>query len=130
MKQSIKVLVVILLITAFAFMQPGNKLIGRWIIYAPDGTNSHEYVEFKIDGTYNVVLPNGEIGESGNYKLNHSVFSIKNSKAHVCGNDYWGSYKLTFHGRDSVSFVLTADSCTSRREDIVGGNPGLKRLKQ
>jgi len=77
MKQSIKVLTVIFLITAFAFMQPGNKLIGRWIIYAPDGTNSQEYVEFKIDGTYNVVLPNGEIGESGNYKLNHSVFSKK-----------------------------------------------------
>lgn len=130
MKQTIKVFAVFFAIAAFAFMPPGHKLVGRWIIYASDGTNSHEYVEFKMDGTYDVVLPNGKIGENGNYKLNHSVFSIKNIKAHVCGNDYWGSYKLTFYGQDSVSFTLIADSCTSRREDIVGGNPGLKRLKE
>lgn len=129
MKKSSKVLAAFFVIVAFAFIPPRRNLVGRWIIFAPDGTNSHEYVEFKKDGIYNVVLPNGEIGEVGNYKLDHSTFSIKNIKAHVCGNDYWGTYQLTFHGKDSVSFVVIEDSCTARREEIVGGNPGLKRFK-
>jgi hypothetical protein len=132
MKHAITVIVVFFIVTAFEFVSPKHKLVGRWIIYPPDNRpefrDLHEYVDFKNDGTYDVVLPNGKIGEVGNYKLNGSVFLIKNMKT-VCGDGYWGSYKLTFHGRDSVSFVLIEDSCTARRQDIVGGNPGLKRFK-
>jgi hypothetical protein len=129
MKQSIKVFKIFFVLAAFAFIPPKHNLVGRWIIYAPDNMNSHEYVDFKKDGTYDVVLPNGKTGEIGNYKLNDSIFLIKNIKA-VCGDGYWGSYKLTFHGRDSVCFIVIEDSCTARREDIVGGNPGLKRFKE
>jgi hypothetical protein len=130
MKKSFRILTTFLLITGFTWLPPGNTndLVGRWTIYAPDGSDSHEYVEFKKDGTYDVVLPDGTIGENGNYKLDQSTFSIKNIKG-VCGAGYWGKYQLTFHGEDSLSFVVIEDTCTDRRNDIVGGNPGLKRIK-
>lgn len=98
------------------------------MIYGPDNKPAQEYVDFKKDGTYEVILPNGKIGEAGYYKLNKSMFSIKNAKPNACGDGYWGIYNLTFHGKDSVSFAIIKDSCTNRRNDIVGGNPGLKRF--
>ena len=92
----------------------------------PDGTPSGEYVHFKEDNTYTVALPDGQIGERGNYLLKDSVFSIKNMKD-VCGKAYWGKYKLTFYGSDSIHFALIEDTCSVRRMDLVGFNPGLKR---
>lgn len=112
----------------FAFIPPKHGLTGRWSILNLDGTPSQEYIDFKNDNTYDITLPDGRIGEKGYYKLNHSVFSIRNAKD-VCGKDYWGSYSLTFHGKDSVHFSLVEDTCTERRMDIVGFNPGLKRYK-
>jgi hypothetical protein len=112
----------------FAFEMPKYSLIGRWFTLNPDGSPMQEFVDFKNDGTYDVTLPNGEIGERGFYKLKDSLFSIKNAKD-VCGKNYWGSYTLTFHGIDSIHLSLIEDSCTARRMDIVGYNPGLKRSK-
>ena len=112
----------------FAFIPPKYNLTGRWSILNLDGTPSGEYVDFKKDNTYTVALPNGQIGEMGNYLLKDSVFSIKNIKD-VCGKNYWGKYNLTFFGNDSVHFVLIEDTCTARRMDMVGFNPGLKRYK-
>src|SRR5450432_880053 len=119
-----------LFITAiiFSFVLPQYTLIGSWSILNLDGTPSGEYVDFKEDNTYTVALPDGQIGERGNYLLKDSVFSIKNIKE-VCGKDYWGKYNLTFYGSDSVHFVLIEDTCSARRMDIVGFNPGLKRSK-
>lgn len=127
MKQSIKIIAVFFVIVSVAFIPSKYKLVGRWIAYERDGSIG-AYINFKKNGSYDIMLPGGQIGEVGSYKLNNSTFSIKNIKA-VCGKDYWGSYKLTFHGQDSISFVLIEDSCVTRREDIVGGNPGLKRSK-
>jgi len=101
-------------------------LVGKWSILNLDGTPSGEYVNFNEDNTYTVSLPDGTIGERGNYGLKDSVFSIKNSKD-VCGSNYWGKYNLKFVGKDSVHFSLIEDSCTNRRMDMVGYNPGLKR---
>ena len=112
----------------FAFVLPNYSLVGRWSILNLDGTPSGEYVDYKEDNTYTVSLPNGQIGERGIYLLKDSVFSIKNIKD-VCGKDYWGKYNLTFYGSDSVHFVLIEDTCSERRMDIVGFNPGLKRNK-
>lgn len=112
--------------TLFAFSWPGHSLIGQWSILNFDGSPSGEYVDFKKDNTYTVALPDGRIGERGNYLLKDSVFSIKNIKD-VCGKGYWGKYRLTFYGNDSLHFVLINDTCSARRMDIVGFNAGLKR---
>jgi hypothetical protein len=112
-----------------AFEMPEYSLIGRWFTLNPDGSPIQEYVDFNNDGTYSVTLPNGEIGEKGFYKFKDSLFSIRNAKD-VCGKDYWGKYNLTFHGSDSIHLSLIEDSCTERRMDIVGYNPGLKRYKK
>jgi hypothetical protein len=112
----------------FAFVPPKYSLIGKWSILNPDGTLSGEYLNFKEDSTYTIALPDGRIGERGNYNLKDSIFSIKNIKD-VCGKGYWGKYNLTFYGSDSVHFVLIEDSCSARRMDMVGFNPGLKKSK-
>jgi len=113
----------------FAFNPPRHRLVGKWTIPLPNGSSSGEYVDLKSDGTYTVALPDGHIGERGFYKLKHHVFSIRNAKDYVCGKDYWGKYRLEFHGDDSIHLTLIEDSCTARRMDMVGYNPGLRRAK-
>jgi hypothetical protein len=113
----------------FAFGMPKYSLIGKWTIYNSDGTSIGEFVDLKADNTYSVTLPDGTIGENGSYLFKDPVFSIKNIKD-VCGKDYWGKYKLTFVGADSIHFALIEDSCSARRMDIVGYNPGLRRVKE
>jgi hypothetical protein len=112
----------------FAFGLPKYSLVGKWTIYYSDGTSIGEFVDLKADNTYTVTLPDGTIGEKGSYLFKDPVFSIKNIKD-VCGKDYWGKYNLTFVGADSIHFALIEDSCSSRRMDIVGYNPGLRRVK-
>ncbi|HEY4935946.1 MAG TPA: hypothetical protein VII44_05165 [Puia sp.] len=112
----------------FAFGLPTNSLVGKWTIYNSDGTSIGEFVDLQADNTYTVTLPDGTIGERGSYLFKDPVFSIKNIKD-VCGNGYWGKYNLTFVGADSIHFTLIEDSCSARRMDIVGYNPGLRRYK-
>jgi len=107
----------------FALLPPHHSLVGKWSI-----PGANEFVSFNSDNTYEVALPNGKVGERGNYKVEGSVFMIRNAKP-VCGDGYWGKYKIDFYGADSVHFALIADSCTTRRMDIVGYNPGLRRFK-
>ena len=114
--------------TVFAFISPGYSLVGKWTIYNADGSSIGEFVDLKADNTYTVSLPDGTIGENGNYLFQDPVFSIKNIKD-VCGKGYWGKYKLTFVGADSIHFALIEDSCSERRMDIIGYNPGLRRMK-
>ena len=49
----------------FAKIIPMHSLIGRWSILNTDGTPTQEYVNFKMDSTYEVTLPNGQVGERG-----------------------------------------------------------------
>jgi hypothetical protein len=114
---------------AFAFVSPDYSVVGKWTIYNADGSSIGEVVDLKPDNTYTVSLPDGSIGENGNYLYKDPVFSIKNIKD-VCGKEYWGKYKLTFVGADSIHFDLIEDSCSVRRMDIVGYNPGLRRMKK
>ncbi|MBS1601738.1 MAG: hypothetical protein JST42_03645 [Bacteroidetes bacterium] len=123
MKYSTHLPLTLLLTLVFAFIPPGHSLVGKWGI-----PGTPEFVTFSSDQTYEVSLPDGKVGERGSYKIEQSTFFIKNAKP-VCGNGYWGKYKIDFYGEDSVHFTLIEDSCTSRRMDIVGYNPGLKRYK-
>jgi hypothetical protein len=120
----------LLLLCSFtlSFIAAKHHLPGKWTVYNADGTSIGEYVELKNDGTYNVYLPNDQIGETGFYKLKHHIFYIKNAKDYVCGKGYWGKYRLDFHGDDSIHFTLIDDTCVNRRYDIVGVNPGLRRM--
>lgn len=111
------------------FVAPKYDLVGRWSILKPDGTESSEYLSFNKDGTYTITLPDGEVGERGIYALKDSTFSIKNIKD-VCGKDYWGIYRLTFQGRDSVHFAVLEDTCKARKMDIVDFNPWIRRAKK
>jgi hypothetical protein len=113
----------------FAFVSRKYSLIGQWTLLNPDGTASGEDVFFKEDSTYIITLSNGQIGERGMYFLKDSIFFIKNIEDQACGKDYWGKYNLTFYGNDSVHFTVAEDTCTARRTDIVGYNPGIKRYK-
>ena len=124
-----RLLLIAVFLIALSFITAGHHLTGKWTIYDSNGRPGKEYVEFKTDGTYNVFLPNGQVGESGYYKLKDDLFSIRNAKDHVCGKGYWGKYKLEFHGEDSIHFSLVQDTCANRRYDIVGVNPGLRRIK-
>ena len=124
------IMLFILIVIISAFTPPKYSLIGQWSLLQPDGTASGEYVFFKEDSTYTIALSNGEIGERGMYFLKDSIFFIKNIADNACGKDYWGKYNLTFYGNDSVHFALIEDSCTARRTDIVGYNPGIKRYKK
>jgi hypothetical protein len=129
MKLHTKMSLALSLIIASAFVPSKHQLPGKWTIFDSNGVPGKEYVEFKNDGTYNVYQAGGQIGERGYYKLDHSIFSIKNAVAGACGDDYWGTYKLTWDGSDSLSLVVIEDSCSARRYDIVGVNPGLRRMK-
>jgi hypothetical protein len=116
-----------IIVMIFAFIPPKHNLIGQWSLLLPDGTASGEYLFFKGDSTYNITLPNGQIGERGMYYLKDSTFFIKNIADNACGKNYWGKYSLSFYGDDSVHFALIEDTCTARRADVVGYNPGIKR---
>jgi hypothetical protein len=113
----------------FAFGMPKYNLVGKWTIYDANGTSVGEFVDLKADNTYSVTLPDGTIGENGTYLFKDPVFSIKNIKD-VCGKGYWGKYKLTFVGADSIHLALIEDSCSARVMDMVGYNPGLRRVKE
>jgi hypothetical protein len=126
---TLSVLLLIIIAFIFAFTPPKYSLIGQWSLLQPDGTASGEYVFFKEDSTYTIALPNGQTGERGMYFLKDSIFYIKNIVDNACGKDYWGKYDLTFYGSDSVHFTLIEDTCTARKTDIVGYNPGIKRYK-
>lgn len=130
MKTVTIILGTILFTIVFAFIPFKHHLPGKWTIYNADGTSTGEYVELRKDGTYNVYLPGGQIGETGYYKFKHHVFSIRNAKDEVCGKGYWGKYRLDFQGEDSIRFTLIKDTCVNRRNDIVGFNPGLRRMKE
>jgi len=128
MEKITRVLSIFSLAVAMAFVPPKHSITGRWKIFVPEGISVHEYVELKKDGSYDVYV-DGQIQERGFYNLKNSVFSIRNAKP-VCGDGYWGKYKLDFHGRDSIHFTLIEDSCSNRRMDIVGVNPGLRRIRE
>ena len=123
----IKSVVMFSLLASIAFLPPKHNIVGHWKIFVPEGVNVQEYVDLRKDGTYNVYV-NDKAEERGFYTLKDSVFSIKNAKP-VCGDGYWGKYKIEFYGSDSLHFTLIEDTCNDRRMDIVGFNPVLRRIK-
>jgi hypothetical protein len=124
MKQSIKVIVVLFVLAAFAFIPPKHNIVGRWKTY--DNNGSFAYVYFNRDGTFKVMSTDGKkIMHQGNYKFKDDVFSVNDKEG--CGDTYWGTYKFTFVSEDSFTVSVVTDTCTGRRTDITTGNVGLRR---
>lgn len=117
-----------ILFLAAALIPPKHRIAGNWTVFGPSNAPVNEHVELKKDGSYLVYIGD-QVGERGFYKLKGSVFSIKNAKP-VCGDGYWGKYRIDFYGQDSIHFTLIEDTCSDRRRDIVGVNPGLRRMKE
>ncbi|MEP6950393.1 MAG: hypothetical protein ABI863_14005 [Ginsengibacter sp.] len=123
MKKTSKVLAALFVIAAFAFVPPKHNVVGHWRITYSNGAT--EKVDFKSDGTYKSYSATGETTHTGNYKLSSDTISINDKEG--CGDTYWGTYKITFFGKDSASNTVIEDSCTGRREGVNGA--GLKRIK-
>lgn len=124
MKQTIRVAVIFFMMAALAFIPPKHNIVGRWITYNPDG--SIGYVDFSKDGTFKVTSTDGQLYHQGKYKLENDVFSLNDEEG--CGSDYWGKYKFTFIGEDSIQTSLIEDSCTGRKQQLTTGNTGIKRM--
>lgn len=124
MKQTIKVLAALFVITAFAFIPPKHNVVGHWKIHYTNG--AMEDVDFKSDGTYRSYSLTGETTHNGNYKFSGGTMSINDKEG--CGDTYWATYKITFFGKDSASNTEIEDSCSGRREAVDGAT--LKRVKK
>ena len=114
--------VCLLALTSLAFDDPPAKLVGRWQMKAPPGQSL--ITAYRSDGTFDVFV-NKKILASGTYKLSKDTLLISDP---TCGNGYYGQYRLAFITTDSVSQVYLQDSCTARRETIVG-SPTMGRIK-
>jgi hypothetical protein len=123
MKKIIKIAVVFLVLTCFAFLPPAHHIEGHWRISYSNGQK--DFLDLKKDGTFRNFNADGQTLRNGNFKYSGDVFSINDKGG--CGDTYWATYKFTFHGEDSISFAVIEDSCTGRRQQIEAG--GLKRMK-
>src|ERR1700733_39918 len=112
MKKTLRVAVVFIVMCAFTIIPPKHDIVGRWITYNTDGTIG--YVDFAKDGSFKVTSTDGQLYHSGHYKLDNDVFSVNDKEG--CGDNYWGTYKLTFIGENSSHVTAITDSCTGRRE--------------
>lgn len=116
MKQAIKLSAIFFVIAAFAFTPQKHNPVGHWKISYTNGLN--EYVDFYKDGTFKSVSIDGQLTHQGNYKMSDDVISVNDKEG--CGDNYWGTYKLTFYTEDSVLNTVVEDSCTGRREAVNG----------
>lgn len=116
MKQAIKLSVIFFMMACFAFIQQKHNPVGHWKIFYRNG--SDEYVDFYKNGTYKSVSGEGTLTHQGNYKMNDNIISVNDNEG--CGDNYWGSYKLTFYTEDSVLNTVVEDSCIGRKEAVDG----------
>lgn len=105
----------IIAITLMAFIPANFSITGKWKMHHPNRPDI--FVNFKADNTYTAYTVDNKILVTGKYKVSNDTFFVKDNN---CGGDYWGAYKLTFFGDDSLAIKLSQDSCTGRAEGIDG----------
>ena len=121
MKQRLTLLICLLTLTAFAFINPPGSLIGRWQQKFPGMTAETVY---RTDGTFDIFL-NGKTFVSGKYTHKGDTLAISDP---VCGVGYYGTYQLTFITPDSIWQTLIQDTCRVRRNSI-GRSPTNGRAR-
>ena len=103
-------LLVIAVILAIAAIPPVKSIVGSWVITYTNGTVTN--LTLRANGTFTAEIPAEHFVVSGKYKFNGGIFKVSDTS---CNEAYWGSYKLTFHGADSIWSEVIADSCSPRR---------------
>jgi hypothetical protein len=104
----------VFLLVFCSFYIPKMSLVGHWTInYKGDKAEA----EFKSDGTFRATDDHGGFDIGGKYKFKDNVISISDTS---CNAAYWGQYKPTFYNNDSLSTLLTDDSCTVRKYVLDG----------
>lgn len=94
----------------FAFSASTKTIVGHWTINYKSGNASK--VEFMADGSFLAKIPSENFVVSGKYKLQKEVLSISDTS---CNANYWGKYKVSFHGNDSIYSYVISDTCSGRR---------------
>lgn len=115
MKKAFFSSLVLLALTAAAFIAPPDPLAGRWQKKFRNGDVM--MLNFRLDGTYDVFY-NGKAFVSGKYTLKQDDFAMSDGS---CNINYFGTYKLNFYsGTDSMRFTLLQDTCRSRSRGTAG----------
>jgi hypothetical protein len=110
-----KIPVVVIMVSAFAFISMQDKLVGHWMTKGQN--NSKVFLDFSEDHSFKVTV-DGHIENEGKYELKEDVFTMYDKG---CGMNVPGKYKLTFYTSDSVSFSVLQDSCKDRVGEVNGG---------
>jgi len=93
-----------------SFKPSPKTIVGHWRITYKSGTIAT--VDFMADGSFLTKIPSENFAVGGKYKLSKSVLSISDTS---CNADYWGTYKIAFHGNDSIYSEVIADTCSGRK---------------
>ena len=103
-------LLVVAVVVAIAAIPPMKTIVGKWVITYKNGTVTN--LTLRANGTFTAEMPSEHFVVSGKYKFNGGIFKVSDTS---CNAAYWGSYKLTFHGADSIWSEVIADSCGPRQ---------------
>jgi len=112
-KLPILIAVAAVLSASIAFIPPAKSIVGKWVITYKGGTKT--YVQFHENGIAKAQMPSEHFEVGGKYKFSQNTVKISDTS---CNAAYWGSYKLTFHGTDSIYSEVIADSCGPRRGSL------------
>ncbi|HTS43715.1 MAG TPA: hypothetical protein VMH01_04910 [Puia sp.] len=126
MKKNFKLTIWILyalLFIVLAFTPPKRSLTGQWVSYYGNGKKIN--YDFRTNGTFKVIIPDETFTVEGKFTLKNNVLSFNDG---TCGLDYWGTYKTTFMGNDSIYSVVIEDSCMYRKSAV--DKATIVRVKQ
>lgn len=96
-------------VAAIAFTPIAKTVVGRWKITYPKHVPC--YIDFHGDGTFFARITATE-NVGGTYKFSQNTLKVSDTS---CNAAYWGTYKLTFHGADSIYSEAIEDSCAPRK---------------
>ena len=112
-----------LFFAVLAFTPSKHYLTGQWVSYYGNGKKIS--YDFRTNGTFKVFIPEESFTVEGKYTLKNNILSFNDG---TCGLNYWGTYKTTFNGDDSIYSVVIEDSCMPRKSSV--DKTTLIRVKQ
>lgn len=107
MKKALIFSLALIALTAVAFINPSDTIVGRWQQTVKGAT---ALLVFRPNNTFDIFI-NNKVFTSGKYTVRQDTFALADP---ACGIDYYGTYKLNFFAPDSVRFTTIADTCKAR----------------